>query len=374
MHRFALLLAIALFCTSGAVAQTIDRSDIESRVNVPIESRLWDAHDNAGGSPMPDTSGLSAILRGESWDFRPIVKDLRKNAVFTLVRMPADVPGADSFATATHVETVGFEGAGGNGDSTIHRFISLTDNALTVLGTSVVFDLDQNGEAETLVTRHRPDGWKEADLPAAAGKSWQNTFTQETWVNVPGFGSILITGTTERREYEVVRAGTMRTPSGSVPAIVVRVYEFITHEQAMVDIALERYSFIAANGTSVTVAFEIDKQTRERLSLNDIAYFVPEGSTSVRDVATEVAVRLDPNYPNPLSDRTAIPFALERPEHVRLSVSDAMGRDVAVVADRTFTAGEHEIEFRTDGLPDGMYNYRLQAGETILSGKMIVRR
>lgn len=84
--------------------------------------------------------------------------------------------------------------------------------------------------------------------------------------------------------------------------------------------------------------------------------------------------RLDANYPNPFVDRTTIPFALEAPAQVRLSVYDLTGREIAVVADGEYPAGRHEASFDAADHPSGVYLYRMTAGSFSGSGKLVLRK
>ena len=375
---FALLAGACMVCGTSLFAQvSISRADIASQVGVLRTSYQWDANDNVSGSTMPDTTGLQAVLQGAKADFTSIVNDLNSNATFLLRELPADVPGVDSFATATHVETATIRVDRDGNDSVFHRFFTLNEQAYTQLGGALLFDLDQDADLDTLVARYRPDGWQIRELPADEGDMWDNMFTQETWVTFPGIGSILTRGTTERREYHVTGTTTLVTPAGSAPAIVLHVFEFITHENGMVDIALERYSFIARSGLAVTVTWKIDKTDRKRIALNDIAYFVPEGFSGVESTVgenQEGAIYYEGVWPNPLRTSASIPFSLERAGHVRAVVSSAEGREIVRLADEEFTAGRHLLQFEAGTLPEGMYHLRMQYGETVITDKIVLCR
>jgi hypothetical protein len=68
---------------------------------------------------------------------------------------------------------------------------------------------------------------------------------------------------------------------------------------------------------------------------------------------------LQGSFPNPFSARTTIRFDLPRAAPVRLAVFDVQGRRVRILADRTFTAGPHEVAFDAKGLASGWYLARL---------------
>jgi hypothetical protein len=75
-------------------------------------------------------------------------------------------------------------------------------------------------------------------------------------------------------------------------------------------------------------------------------------------------VALSPVRPNPSRGLVQLSFALPRTSHVRLSVLDVMGREVGVLAEGEFTAGEHPVAW--DGstskgrIHPGLYFVRLQ--------------
>lgn len=70
-----------------------------------------------------------------------------------------------------------------------------------------------------------------------------------------------------------------------------------------------------------------------------------------------------PNYPNPFNPTTTIPFELDEPTDVTVTVYDIMGRTISVLSDsRSFEAGEHELIFNASGLTSGMYLYRVELG------------
>jgi hypothetical protein len=89
--------------------------------------------------------------------------------------------------------------------------------------------------------------------------------------------------------------------------------------------------------------------------------------TTVTDVAEGASGRtgglfLAPNVPNPFRESTVIRFLLPREGHVKLSVYDVAGREVARLVDDSRSAGPHDVELVAEGLSSGVYTYRLEAG------------
>ena len=59
---------------------------------------------------------------------------------------------------------------------------------------------------------------------------------------------------------------------------------------------------------------------------------------------------------------------------VTLKVFDALGREVATLADRRFEAGHHTADFHAAGLIAGVYTYMLQWNGQVQGREMVVMR
>jgi 5'-nucleotidase/UDP-sugar diphosphatase len=86
------------------------------------------------------------------------------------------------------------------------------------------------------------------------------------------------------------------------------------------------------------------------------------------------ALALDQNSPNPFVAETSLRFAVPARMHVSMSVHDAVGRKVAVLADREFEGGMHQLRFNAAGLPSGLYFCRLLAGDAQRAIRMLIAR
>ena len=78
--------------------------------------------------------------------------------------------------------------------------------------------------------------------------------------------------------------------------------------------------------------------------------------------------------PNPTRGSARVAFSLAEAGAARLSVVDALGREVAVLADGELSAGAHEATFDTARLPAGVYVVRLAAGGQVLVQNATVTR
>ena len=89
-------------------------------------------------------------------------------------------------------------------------------------------------------------------------------------------------------------------------------------------------------------------------------------------------------YPNPFNPTTTISFTLLQACWVKLEVFDITGRRVIMsgsgatpttaLLDGWRDTGHHEVTFDGSGLASGIYIYRLQAGDFIASGKMVLMK
>lgn len=84
------------------------------------------------------------------------------------------------------------------------------------------------------------------------------------------------------------------------------------------------------------------------------------------------SVALHQNYPNPFNPATTIAYDLPHPAYVRLVVYDNLGREVRVLAESQQPAGRYTVFFDATGLGSGVYFFRLQAGETVRTRKLVV--
>jgi len=91
--------------------------------------------------------------------------------------------------------------------------------------------------------------------------------------------------------------------------------------------------------------------------------------SSVNDVETGIGeVSL---FPNPASGSFSLAFNLSSQEEVRATLSDLLGREVAVIGEGRLS-GKNNMIFDTQGLAPGVYVVKIQAGEQLVSRKLVV--
>jgi hypothetical protein len=87
-----------------------------------------------------------------------------------------------------------------------------------------------------------------------------------------------------------------------------------------------------------------------------------------------VRFELYQNFPNPFNPSTQIRFDLPEAGHVRLTIYDLLGREVAVVLDEMRDAGRHSVQFDARALASGMYVYRLTTASATQTRKMMLTK
>jgi hypothetical protein len=106
-------------------------------------------------------------------------------------------------------------------------------------------------------------------------------------------------------------------------------------------------------------------------------FYLPTDVAGNDDPSIPMQYHLGQNYPNPFNPATVITFSLPLPAEVSLAVYNLLGRNVAILAEGTWPAGEYQVEWDgTDGygrrVASGVYLYRLEAGDFSLQRKMVL--
>lgn len=100
---------------------------------------------------------------------------------------------------------------------------------------------------------------------------------------------------------------------------------------------------------------------------------IAEGSGQIGEPEVIPAeMDLKQNYPNPFNPSTIISYELPQDSAVRLEVYDLTGRQVATIVNGNVSAGRHSVNFDAENLSSGIYLYRLQAGNQIITRKLTV--
>ncbi|MFZ4622295.1 MAG: T9SS type A sorting domain-containing protein, partial [Bacteroidota bacterium] len=132
--------------------------------------------------------------------------------------------------------------------------------------------------------------------------------------------------------------------------------------------AVSNYSFIDNSAASGKIEYRLKQIDRDgKCTYSNVVEAVVGISPN--------AVELSSNYPNPFNPSTSISFMLGTTGNASLKVYDVLGKEVAVIANGMFIAGEtNTFNFNAAGLTSGVYYYRLTSDAKVETRKMLLMK
>jgi len=80
--------------------------------------------------------------------------------------------------------------------------------------------------------------------------------------------------------------------------------------------------------------------------------------------------QLSQNYPNPFNPTTTIQYSLPESAPIMLRVFSVVGQEVAVLESGVKSAGTHSVTFDASNLSSGIYFYRLETANSVITRKL----
>ncbi len=139
----------------------------------------------------------------------------------------------------------------------------------------------------------------------------------------------------------------------------------ITHKQYYVDTDEEIYS--GANYIRYKVIEGTSNETNE-VSIHVLPKEFVEGNEQVSDFQVEQ------NYPNPFNPTTTIGYSIPNTGRVSIKLYDMLGREVKDIFEGIQAMGSYNIEVNCNNLASGVYIYKIQYNDKMLSKKMILQK
>jgi hypothetical protein len=87
---------------------------------------------------------------------------------------------------------------------------------------------------------------------------------------------------------------------------------------------------------------------------------------------TGLPFNLGDNFPNPVHERTNIPFSISRPGYVNLEVIHPNGQVVDMLENRNLPAGNHMVTWHCLDKPPGLYFCRMRFEKVCQTRKILV--
>ena len=102
--------------------------------------------------------------------------------------------------------------------------------------------------------------------------------------------------------------------------------------------------------------------------------FIKDGVSVVGSIEFDRAITQDlelfQNVPNPVIDNTSISFFLPISGKVKVTVSNTMGQEVMVLANKEYVRGVHNLQMNATSLATGVYLYKLEANGAFITKQL----
>jgi len=123
-------------------------------------------------------------------------------------------------------------------------------------------------------------------------------------------------------------------------------------------------------------SWNVTSRDLEVAVVSDTAHFYVIPSTDIEDPwhRPDEGYHLSQNYPNPFNPTTAISYNLADDGYVTIEVYNTLGQQVQTLVDAYQNAGQHSVEFDSQGLSSGLYFYHIRSKEYFAIRKMILRK
>lgn len=350
-----------LLCLPGRAQITVTQSDVNA-ILAP-GNVLPTITDNTVSSLDIGTAGS----QNNSWDFTNL--QISSFQVFRAVAASSS-PWIAQHPGATHCLRLDTNLVGINGS--VYQYLQLSGTQLInigAMGRQTVFITTLELRVRVLpseIVYH---------LPAGLGTTWATAFTNWTRISLNG-DSIGGSLTTHNARYVVDAAGwmRMRNDSRQIAALRIRKVNFYNGNP------VGGYLFLSKGGAQVFV------ETNDTVTTSGVIAVIP-GKTlwnnSVvpgQDVTMDIPVTdvlpkafaLNQNYPNPFNPSTIIGYQVPTAGFVSLKVFNMLGEEVATLVSEMKSPGMYETSWSADGLPSGVYFYRMTAGSFTETRRMMV--
>jgi hypothetical protein len=376
LFRVAVVCALVVPFTSVKSQITLDTNDVKA--NFAIGKTITQYTDTAVtsvnvGTPSPTVAN--------SWNFTSL--QTRAPLILTSIST-AGAPGVGNFPGVTHclrAPNVPFSFNIPNlgnitGTANLHQYFRVAGDLLApgIFGPGTgLFNGSPIAGNFTTINTPTETFYK---LPMTVGTNWTSGQTGFLVVDVtaplPIPGAFRDT-TRHNMRYVVDAFGTMTLPGGAQhQALRVRRIDLI-RQNSTPERATLSFIFLAKNGAQVNFTACDTAARSGTIGLCGTTQWNGPFPTDVR--LTEnipSSFDLKQNYPNPFNPSTTINYQVASEGPVSLKVYDLLGREVATLVNDLKSAGEYAAEWNAEGMPSGVYFYKMEAGNFSATRRLLL--
>lgn len=351
---------LVLFASAVSLAQiTITAADVTNRL--VVGNSLINRADTLTTTANIGAPGTTANI----WNFGA----LNAHRLDTLISVnPAGTPYIALFPGATHAlrSRQTLQGIAG----TVYQYLRLGTNLWnpgnggdgpTPFGTAVL---------KTTNTPH--DIFYQ--LPLTLGTTWTSTYIESLVVTLGGIP--LLTQITNHAVTLTVDAhGNLTLPGTFGTQQALRIREDDRSLSGTTAGRTISYQFIARNAASVQVtAADTLQPNTGTININRTSTSwsgpLPTDVRLSENIPSEFG--LQQNYPNPFNPSTTIQYQVATAGHVSLKVYNLLGQEIAILVNDVKAPGTYALKWNADGIPSGIYFYKMQSGSFGATRRLMV--
>lgn len=352
------LLVFAFLVMPGYSQITINSNDLPFQVGYSwTEYSVSDTMGNGISVNLGNTGG------GNVWTFNTTMYPNGKTEVTDVVD-PATTPFDTVFSAADFAFSIQED------SGSVFVYLKNTSTELQGLGYGFVF-------SDTAVSVRRYPYETFLVYPLTSGTSWTSDAVDTMW-----YGSGIYEVNRTVVDYLVDAWGTIEVPYGTFSCLRVRATSRDYYNTYMGGTLVYSDSSVGVSymwfGKNEGILASVDSQegsTNPNFTLaSDVSFRVP-ASTGIHS-ENQLANRFElfQNFPNPFNPTTTIAFNIPRASEVTFSVYNIAGQLVEQRSLGQLSAGRHEIQFRANRLPSGIYFYQIQAGSWKAVKRMVLMK
>ena len=136
------------------------------------------------------------------------------------------------------------------------------------------------------------------------------------------------------------------------------------------------WEYIFTENMPRTFAEELKKEGNNLyIATNSYGLYEFQIPTHVKNESDMVKdYQLYQNYPNPFNSSTMIKYSVAHSGTVKIKIYNILGKEIKSLVNKYNQAGTYEVQFNSEGIPSGVYFYRIRCSTYSETKKMILFR